>query len=179
MLDREKVVFVLVDVQGKLALSVVESDALLKRLKILIRGMRLLGVPILWMEQMPEKLGQTSAELRYDLEGLEPIAKHTFSCAGSKNFMERLLELQRNTVLLAGIEAHVCVYQTAVDLLEAGFEVQVAADAVSSRSELNLRIALERMKEEGVKLTSIEMVLFELQKDAEGERFRELVRLVK
>ena len=179
MLDREKTVFVLIDFQGKLASLVVESEQLLNRLQILIQGMRLLDVPVLWMEQLPEKLGSTVEELSEVLIGLEPIPKSAFSCAGSSQFMDELKELNPKSVILAGIETHVCVYQTAMDLLGEGFEVHIVVDAVSSRTSLNRQIGIDRMVAEGARMTSVEMLLFELQKAARGEAFKELIRLVK
>lgn len=179
MLDREKTAFILIDVQGKLASLVHESEALISRLEILIRGMRLLGVPLIWAEQLPEKLGPTVPELKDALVGLEPISKNAFSCAGSSRFIDSLKSLNVETVILAGIETHVCVYQTAMDLLEMGLQVQIVKDAVSSRTEQNRQIGIERMASHGARITSVEMVLFELQKVAEGPVFKDLIRLVK
>jgi nicotinamidase-related amidase len=110
---------------------------------------------------------------------MNPIVKDVFSCARNEEFKTRLQELHVHNILLAGIEAHVCVYQTAMDLLDQDYGVHVAADAVSSRTDSNKQLGLERMLLEGVVQTSVEMVLFELQGIAKGERFRELAKLVK
>jgi nicotinamidase-related amidase len=110
---------------------------------------------------------------------MAPIKKNTFSCARCDEFLVRIRELENRRAVLCGIEAHVCVYQTAVDLLNMGFEVEVVADAVSSRTESNRKIGLKRVSQEGGRLSSVEMLLFELQEVAEGEVFRELAKLIR
>jgi len=138
-----------------------------------------LGIPILWTEQNPEGLGPTIPEVANLLSGIKSVSKLSFSCCGNERFMEALRALNRNQVLLAGIEAHVCIYQTAVDLVNLGYEVQVVVDAVSSRTKENKLIGLERIREVGVSLTSTESVLFELLKVAKGSKFREILKVVK
>ncbi len=179
MLRIEDAVLVLIDVQGRLADVMHEKDMLFLNLQKLLRAMPLLGVPVIWMEQTPDKMGQTSAPIRDLLTGNTPIAKTTFGCCGNEQFMKRLQELGRHTVALAGIEAHVCVYQTAAQLLEKGHQVEVVADAVSSRSPVNRSIALERMQAMGARLTSVEMLIFELMQTAEHPAFRDIMRIVK
>jgi nicotinamidase-related amidase len=179
MLDQEHTVLVVVDVQGKLAQLMYQRDQLFKNLQILVQGAQILGVPILLMEQTPEKLGPTIAELRALLPDLEPIKKKSFSCAGDSKFNSRLQELGPKDVVLVGIETHVCVYQTAIDLIARGYGVHVVVDAVSSRIESNKETGLKRIFAEGGHATSTEMLLFELQRIAAGEAFRELIKLVK
>ncbi len=179
MLKLEETFLVVIDVQGRLAQIMYEKDRLFKSLKALVRGAKLLGIPILLTEQVPEKLGSTVPEVRELMSDSEAISKNSFSCVREEVFRERLEGLGRRNVVLAGIETHVCVYQTARDLLELGYRVEVVTDAVSSRSAENRTIGLTRMKSEGAHLTSVEMVLFELQEVAEGERFRKLSRLIK
>jgi nicotinamidase-related amidase len=156
-----------------------DSKALFNNLQILISGAKLLEIPIIWMEQLPDKLGPTISEIQELLPNMNPIVKDVFSCARNEEFNARLRGLHVHDVILAGIEAHVCVYQTAMDLLDQNYAVHVAADAVSSRTNSNKQLGLERMLLEGVVQTSVEMVLFELQGIAKGERFRELAKLVK
>jgi len=179
VLDKEDTIFVLVDVQGKLARLMYQRDDLFSNLKILIQAMQLLGVPILMMEQTPHKLGPTIPELKELLPAVEPIRKNTFSCAGSPEFLDNLKLSGATNVVLAGIETHVCVYQTAIDLLTRGLGVHVVADAVSSRTESNRNLGLNRILAEGGRLTSTEMLLFEMQRRAEGDEFRALIKLVK
>ena len=135
-------------------------------------------MPILWAEQNPQGLGATVREIASLLPG-RPIPKRSFSCCGESRFMQALTDLGRRQVLLAGIEAHVCVYQTAMDLMERGFEVHVVADAVSSRTILNKDIALRTMRDAGASITSVETALFELLRVAEGEKFKEILKIVK
>lgn len=179
MLKPEETALVVIDVQGKLAQLMYERERLFRALATLVRGARLIGVPIILTEQVPEKLGDTISDLRELLTDSKPIAKSSFSCVREPAFEDELKALGRHNLVLAGIETHVCVYQTARDLLERGYRVEVATDAVSSRSAENRSIGLTRMKSEGAYLTSVEMVLFELQEVAKGERFRELSRLIK
>jgi len=179
MLDREHTALVIVDVQGKLARIMHDKENLFKNIRILIQGVKLMGLPIIWMEQVPEKLGPTIPEISELLTDMKPIAKSAFSCARSKEFNRRLEELHIHQILLAGIETHVCVYQTAIDLLEKGYNIEVVADAVSSRTDFNKQIGLDRILLAGGTLTSVEMALFELQQNAEGDRFKQLIQLVK
>jgi nicotinamidase-related amidase len=179
MLEPRKCCLVIVDVQGKLAHLMHERDALFKNLRILIQAARLLGVPILWCQQCPESLGPTVEEVSGLLADETAINKSSFSCWHSAEFGNKLSALARRQVVLAGIEAHVCIYQTAIDLLGKDYEVHVIADAVSSRTAANKQIALDRMRAEGVKISSTEMALFELLKTAEHARFKEVANLVK
>jgi hypothetical protein len=156
-----------------------DRDRLFENLVRLIRGTNLLEVPVIWTEQVPEKLGATTAVVRNELAAQTPIAKSAFSCMGEPAFVDRLEALGRRTVILCGIETHVCVYQTALDLLECGYRVEVVTDAVSSRSESNRKLGLKRMKQAGAGMLGVEMLLFELQRVAQGERFRKLIQIVK
>ena len=179
MLSREKAVLAVVDVQGNLAQRMHEREALLDNVVRLIRGARILGLPILWTEQVPEKLGPTVPRIAAELDDIHSFPKASFSCCGAPAFMEALQALGRYEVLLSGIEAHVCVYQTALDLLTRGCRVDVIADAVSSRTALDKAVALERMRGAGANVVSTEMVLFELLRTAEAPEFRQILALVK
>ena len=179
MLESKTTILVIIDVQGKLAQIMHDREDLVKNLQILISGAKLLETPIIWMEQLPDKLGPTIPEIQELLSDIEPIIKDVISCARNEEFNGRLQELHGHDIILAGIESHVCVYQTAMDLLGQDFTVHVAADAVSSRTDSNKQLGLERMLLEGVVQTSVEMVLFELQGVATGDRFRKLAKLVK
>ena len=128
---------------------------------------------------MPSVPWPDSAANSQLLSDIEPINKASFSCCGSDLFNARLTELARNQVLLCGIESHVCIYQTAVDLLRKGFGVEVIADAVSSRTLENKQIAINRMSVEGAKISSTEMALFELLKTADHPHFKQIAKLVK
>jgi len=179
MLEPRKCCLVIVDVQGKLARLMHAKDALLKNVRILVQSAKILDIPILWCQQCPEALGPTVGKVSELLAGQTAINKSSFSCWRSAEFGNKLSALARRQVLLAGIEAHVCIYQTGLDLLQEDYEVHVIADAVSSRTARNKQIALDRMQAEGVKIASTEMALFELVKTAEHPRFKEIVNLVK
>lgn len=179
MLCPENTVLVVIDVQGKLAQLMCGKEDLFANIQRCIRGAKVLGVPIIWLEQNPAGLGPTIPEIAELLSGNLPISKFCFSCCGSDVFMQALRESKRKQVLVAGIETHVCVYQTSVDLLGLGYGVQVVADAVSSRTAENKRIGLDRIQQDGGSITSTEMALFEMLKDAKGDKFREILRAVK
>jgi nicotinamidase-related amidase len=179
MLKRDQTILVLIDVQGKLAQAMHAREELLSNLQKLIQGLRVLGIPILWLEQNPAGLGPTVPEIAQALSGLQPISKCCFSAFGSERFRAELEQTRRRDVLLAGIEAHVCVYQTALDLIQAGYTVEVVADAVASRTLQNRQIGLERMRVAGAPPTSTEMALFELLRVAEGPEFKQILKFVK
>jgi nicotinamidase-related amidase len=179
MLKSEQTLLVIIDVQGKLAQLMYEKEKLFESLQKAIKGARVLGIPIIWLEQNPEGLGPTIPEIASLLNGMKPISKFSFSCCGDDRFVDALNLLNRKQVLLAGIEAHVCVYQTAADLVALGYEVQVVTDAVSSRTKENREIGLQKMHDVGASLTSMETALFELLKTAKTESFKEIARIVK
>ncbi len=145
----------------------------------LAKGARILGLPVLWVEQLPDKLGSTIPDLAEVLEGCSRFDKKTFSCMKHKEFAQALKDTRCTNVLVAGIEAHICVYQTVMDLHDKGYDVEVVGDAISSRTEQNMNIALDKMAATGVNLTSVEMVLFELMQRADDPDFREIQKLVK
>lgn len=179
MLEIENVVLLIVDIQGKLAHLMDKKELLFKNVQNLIKGSRTLGIPILWVEQNPQGLGATIPEIADMLSDIQPISKMSFSSCRNDRFLKTLSDLDRKQVLISGIETHICVYQTAADLVDMGYEVQAVADAVSSRSLENKEIGLQRMKDSGVSLTSVETALFELLKVAEGEQFRQIIRIIK
>lgn len=179
---RESAVLVIIDVQERLAPVMHERFEMEKNIERLIRGAHVLGVPVLVTEQYVKGLGRTVEPLRAALEetcGYRPIGKNCFSAHGCEPFAAQLAALERRQVILAGIEAHVCVFQTALDLLPAGLTVAVAADAVSSRTARNREIALQRLTAEGVLLSSTEMALFELLGAAGTEEFRAVSKIIK
>jgi len=164
---------------GYLAHLMHGKELLFKNVQKLIKGIQILGIPILWVEQNPRGLGPTIPEIADILSNIQPISKMSFSSCRNDRFLQALNALNRKQVLIAGIEAHVCVYQTAAELVDIGYDVQVVTDAVSSRNMENKEIGLQRMRDSGVSLTSVETALFELLKVAEGEQFREILKIVK
>ena len=178
MLKPQETVLVLVDLQAKLVPAMHEREALIRSAVRLVRGAKALEVPILHTEQNPAGLGPTVEEVAC-LLGAAPLTKKSFSCCGEKEFLDALQPLGRRRVLLAGIEAHVCVYQTGIDLLAAGYDVQVVSDVIASRTPANRAVGLERMTAAGASVTSVETALFELLGRAEGPKFKEILSIVK
>ena len=131
------------------------------------------------MEQVPDKLGSTIPEIKDVLIDQKPIIKDVFSCMKNEEFNNQIKRINPNDIILAGIESHVCVYQTAMDLLEKKYNVHIVADAISSRISENKELGIERMILEGAMQTSVEMLLFEIQGEAKGDRFRQISKLVK
>ena len=179
MLNGKNSVLVVIDVQGKLAQMMHGRDELLAALQKLIRGAQALGLPILWMEQNPGRMGETVPEVKALLAGQSAMAKMTFSCYGDPSFIENLESIGCRQVLLAGIETHVCVYQTAADLIQHGYVVEVVADAVSSRKPADRDIGLARIQAGGAHLTCVEMALFELMRTANHPAFKEILGIVR
>jgi nicotinamidase-related amidase len=179
MLEVGSSVLLVIDVQEKLFRAISEKEKMLDNLQRLIKGIKVLEVPIIVTEQYPQGLGPTIKEIASLLTGVRPIEKTSFSCCGDKAFLKEFERLGRRQVLLAGIESHVCVYQTAADLISSGCEVYAVGDAVGSRTEDNREVGLKIMEGLGAKLTSTETVLFELLKIAEGDKFKAISQIVR
>ena len=179
MLKPETSILVIVDVQGRLATLMHNKDAFFENVVRMVKGAKVLGIPILWNEQLPDKLGSTIPQVREALSGMQPLAKNTFSCCGNPQFMAALRAAKRTQVLLVGMESHVCVYQTAVDLLQFGYEVYVVADTVSSRTAENCQIGIDKIRDAGGQVTSVETALFEMLHVAEGDEFKQIIQIVK
>lgn len=178
MLTRNDSLLIFVDVQGKLSGLVDNAEGLFANLKRLLQGMNALDVPVLVTEQLPEKLGPTREEFR-EFINFPIVAKSSFGCGGDAGFMKALEETGRKQIILCGIETHVCIYQTAMQLLADGFDVSVVADAVTSRDPANKDLALRRLEREGVRLTGTEMLFFELLGDAKAPGFKSILKIVK
>lgn len=179
MLEREKSLLVVIDVQERLLPVMSDPDRVLDRAVRAVKGCAALGVPILVTEQVPAALGPTVEALREALEPYEPITKDSFSCCGERAFVEAVDRIDPREVLLSGIESHVCVFQTARALIEAGRRVHILSDAVDSRDPENRAVALRRMEKEGAIPSSVEMALFEMLKGASAPEFRKIVKIVK
>ncbi|MEK4255090.1 MULTISPECIES: hydrolase [Ureibacillus] len=179
LLTKQDTVLVLIDIQGKLARIVDNSEFVIQNIANMVQGAKVLGLPILWLEQYPKGLGPTVEEISQHLADEKPIEKITFSAYDTPEFVAALEATGRKKVLIAGIETHICVYQTTAHLLQNGYEVEVLADCVSSRTALNTQIGLEKMKQCGAKITSVEMALFEMQQIARGDEFKAISKIIK
>jgi nicotinamidase-related amidase len=178
-LDTGNTVLLLIDFQERLFPVMHDKEKLLRNVLKLIKGIQVLAVPIILTEQYPKGLGPTIPEIKALIPGVKPIEKICFSCSDEPSFGEALGALKRRQVLIAGIEAHVCVYQTAMALARAGYEVQVVGDGVASRDPENKLVALFKMGAAGVSPTTTEMALFELLKAASGDKFKQISAIVK
>jgi nicotinamidase-related amidase len=175
VLDRGRAALVVVDVQEAFRPAVLDFDRVAAGAATLVRGARILGLPVIVTQQYPKGLGATVPELAEHLDGIEPLDKVCFSAAAADGF-----DLQgRDQALICGIESHVCVSQTAHDLLDRGVEVQVARDAVTSRTEENRELGLHKMESAGAVVTSVETALFELLGAAGTDEFKQVQALVK
>ncbi|MDD4861996.1 MAG: hydrolase [Smithellaceae bacterium] len=179
MLSRTAAVLILIDVQGNLAQAMIDKEKTFSNSVKLIRGFRALNLPMMISEQIPEKLGPTIPQLAQELGEVKPIAKESFSCWAEPAFRDHLESLTRRHVVLTGIECHVCVYQTALDLMANGYTIHLVADAVSSRTTENREVGIQAIKSAGAQITSTEMVLFELLRTAADPKAKEIFKIVK
>lgn len=171
---------IVIDIQEKLLPPIFEKDRLLRNGQLLIRLANILAIPIVATTQYAKGLGNTVAEIKELLPGAA-IDKNAFSCFGSDAFCSAIKRLpgQRNTVLLCGMESHICVTQTALAALREGYLVHVASDAVSSRTEWNWKIGLERMRAAGAVISSTEMMIYELLQESGTEAFKKMLHYLK
>ena len=179
VLKKDDSVLVLVDIQERLAVVMDERQKVLDNCLHLIELARLLDIPVILNEQYPKGLGPTVAELKEALQPYKPLEKLTFSCCGGPEFPDHIAGTGRKKVILCGMETHVCVLQTCIDLLMAGYHVHVASDAICSRSPENYRTALEFMRDAGAVISCTETILFQLLEKAGTEEFRTIVNRIK
>lgn len=179
MITTDTTALVVIDVQGTLAHSMYNTPDLFGTLQLLIKAANILAVPIILTEQYPRGLGHTVDDIANLLTNTPPISKVAFSCCHEETFMQALKACSRPNLLVCGIEAHICVYQTTRDLLLHNYHVEVVADAVSSRTRQNYEVGIARMREHGAAITSAEMAIYELLQRAGTPTFKEILQLVK
>lgn len=172
-------ILLIIDIQERLASHMHNYKSFLKNNQGLIQAAVLLDIPIVFTEQVPEKLGLTIEEIQNLAIDFDPITKSTFSCWPSKNFQNEIKNLNRENIIVAGMESHVCVYQTVIHLLENDFNVEFVIDAISSRTEDNKKAAFQRMTMAGANPTTTEMIITELIGGADHPRFKEILSLIK
>ncbi len=170
---------VIIDIQQKLLPAMNNPERVCKNAGILAAAANILKLPTIITEQYPKGLGNTIEEISAHLTDAAVIEKSSFSCARNEDFLSALKKNSRHQVLICGIEAHVCVLQTAFDLSVLGYQVHLAADAVSSRNPENITNALERMRRAGITISNTESALFEMLDDSAHENFREISKLIK
>ena len=178
-MDAEKSCLVVIDIQAKLNPVMFDPARAPSGAAKLLKGAEVLGVPALLSEQYPKGIGTTVAVLQGLMPAGCPIEKDSFSCLADDAFAQRFAEHGRSQAVIAGIETHVCVMQTALHLLDAGAEVFVVADAAASRTEENHRAGLERIRDAGGWVVTVEMVLFEWLKRSGTPEFKQISQLIK
>src|SRR5438874_2916560 len=176
-LEADRCGLLVIDIQEKLLPPIFQKEQLVRNAQILIRLAGILKIPSVMTTQYAKGLGGTIQDIASLLPGSQPIDKMAFSCFGSDEFCSLLKRLpgNRNTLLLCGMESHICVTQTALGALRDGYIVHVASDAVSSRTEWNWKVGLERMRAAGVVISSTEMMLYELLRSSGTPAFKELL----
>lgn len=181
LLSPDSTALLVVDIQERLAAAMEnhEKERVYENIKLLVFLAKRLHIPILVTQQYTKGLGPTVAELAEALEGTEPLEKITFSCCGDNAFNQRIKELGVKNLLITGMEAHICVLQTALDCLNQGYQVQVAADAVCSREPQNKTYGLEFMRHSGVLITTTESALYQLLGKAGTEDFKAVLAKLK
>jgi len=176
---KENTVGLVIDVQERLFPAMHGKEELLKNILTLLSGFEELSVPVLVSQQYTKGLGNTLPELTEKIADFEFIEKMSFSCYDEPGFVEKLEECNAKNVIVCGIESHVCVLQTAIDLKVAGYNPIVLADCISSRTEGNKHLAIERFKQEGILVSGYESILFELLRSASSPNFKAISKLIK
>ncbi|REG84304.1 isochorismatase family protein [Marinomonas pollencensis] len=180
MLVKETTGLIVVDIQGKLARQVYDSEFFICHCEKLIKAAQTLALPIIYLEQNPDKLGSTIEEIHSLLAPLAPIEKFTFNACEDAKFVEAVqAESQVTTWLVCGIETHICVYQTAIGLLDRGYGVHLVSDCVASRTQANKQLGITALMNKGAAITGLEMCLYELVKDSRAPEFRSLLGLIR
>ncbi len=178
ILQRSRAALLIIDMQEKFDKVIANFAAIERQIITLIRGSKILGLPVFYTEQYPKGLGRTSENVARHLSGLIPIEKVRFS-AVDNSLVAQLQKIGVNQIIIAGIEAHVCILQSALDFQNRGFQVHVVSDATGSRDPLHCNTALARLRQQGIVVTVTESVLFELTEISATEEFKQISKLVK
>jgi len=178
-MERKDTILAVIDVQEKFRPVIFEWDRMLENTVKLIKGFHIMGIPILVTEQYPKGLGETITEVKEALGNFNPIEKTSFSCVKESGFIDELKRSDAKHIVLCGIESHICLLNTTLDLIKEGYEVHYVVDAVSSRKKKDYDIAVERVRQAGAFLASTEMILFQLLKDAKSDEFKDIQKIVK
>lgn len=179
ILKKETSALLIIDLQEKILPVIRNIDIVIENTIKLIKGFKTLNLPIYFTEQYPKGLGPTSSKILAELQGYNAIQKMSFSCFGAEDLFTELRSKKLHQIIISGVESHVCVQQTVLDLLANDFQVNVAADAISSRREFDFQIALDRMRTLGAEITTTESILFELLEVCGTPEFKEISKIVK
>lgn len=178
-LDRNNVALVIIDIQERLAVVMKEKNKVINNCLHLIELSKLLNMPIILTEQYPKGLGPTVEEIKNALPEYKPIEKLTFSCCDEPSFFEKIKKIDKKTLILSGMETHVCILQTCIGLLSSGYNVHIAKDAICSRTKDNWKTGIEFMRDAGAVITCTETVLFQLLKIAGTQEFKTIAARIK
>lgn len=178
-LNRDDVVLVVVDIQERLAAVMSERKRVIDNCIHLIEAAKLLKIPLMLNEQYPKGLGPTVQEIKESLQSYEPLEKVTFSCCRGDKFLGHLKDTGRKKVMLVGMETHVCVLQTCIDLIREDYIVHAVSDAICSRTADNFRTGIEFMRDAGAVITCTETVVFQLLEKAGSEEFKIISKRIK
>lgn len=178
-LDKSDTALVIIDIQDRLAAVMKVKDEVIKNCLHLIELSKMLNIPIIVTEQYPKGLGHTVAEIKEQLPSYQPVEKLTFSCCEEPNFLNEIKNLNKKTIILTGMETHICVLQTCIGLLREGYNVHLVRDAVCSRSKENWKTGVKFMRDAGAVITCTETVLFQLLKVAGTEEFKAISKRIK
>jgi len=176
-MNRDNTVLVVVDIQEKFNSVIHEMDKVIDNTTKLIKSFQILNIPVIVTEQYPKGLGKTVNKVKDVLENYCPIEKITFDCFGSEEFVKAVGN--KKNIIICGIESHVCVTQTMVGAIKKGFDVYLVKDAISSRKDQDKEIAIERAKQEGAKIVSTEMIIFEVLRRAGTDEFKKISKIIK
>jgi nicotinamidase-related amidase len=179
LLTRENAALLIIDVQEKLFAVMQNKEKIAENILKLIDFAKIVGLPIILTEQYPKGLGRTIKQIKDKIPEVVPIEKTAFNCFGAEGFKELLQKIKITTLIIAGIETHVCVNQTVLDAIDKGINACVISDAISSRTRDNMQVGLERMRDNGAIISSTEMLMYELLKDAKNKEFKEAQPLLK
>lgn len=182
VLNKEDSILVIIDIQEKLVKMLKDEigEGVVKKASALTQAAKIIGIPTILTEQYPKGLGQTVEAVKANAaEGTQVIEKSAFSALAEESFGKILKDSGRKQVVICGIEAHICVHQTAAELLEEGYEVFVAKDACASRNKYEFKAGMERMKDNGAKISCLEIILFEWLKSSRCQHFKEVQAIIK
>jgi nicotinamidase-related amidase len=179
LISAEGAVLVIIDVQEKLFLRMVEKEKLAENMVRLIQFADVMKIPIILTEQYPKGLGHTVAPVKKLVPHIAPVEKVEFSCFGSAKFKEALANLEPKTLIITGIEVHICITQTAIEGIQSGYKICVVEDAVSSRNLSDKAAAIERMRQNGATIVTSEMLIYEILRKAGTPEFKKALKLVK
>jgi len=178
-IKKENTALLVIDMQEKLLPAIENSDELIKNCEILIKGCKVLGIPIISTEHYPKGLGKTNQTIAANISNINPIEKREFSCFENAEIKAKLEAIGKRYIIVAGIEAHICVQQTVLDLMDEDFKPIVIANCVSSRNSYDKKFALKRLRDYGADITTVEAILFEMLVTSTAPEFKAISELIK